>query len=105
MTTTTTDTDVARWVAGFGRWVFDQLDDLGRLVEAPLSRPSPRRADLDIEARCHALLTDPQTSGGLLVSCAADKADAIAAMIVSEGYPHARVIGRVEAGSPSIRVS
>ncbi|GGM92669.1 hypothetical protein GCM10009721_18030 [Terrabacter tumescens] len=61
MTTTTTDTDVARWVSDFGRWVFGQLDDLAGLLDVPLSAPAPRRADLDIEQRCHDLLADPQT--------------------------------------------
>lgn len=61
MTTTTSDTDVARWVSDFGRWVFGQLDEIADLLEAPLSTPAPRRADLAIEQRCHDLLADPQT--------------------------------------------
>jgi hypothetical protein len=61
MTTTTTDSDVARWVAGFGQWVFGELDDLGALLAGPLSARAPRRADLDIEDRCRALLADPET--------------------------------------------
>lgn len=44
------------------------------------------------------LLTDPQTSGGLLVSCAADRAEAVLAQIKGAGYPAARIIGAVEAG-------
>lgn len=48
------------------------------------------------------LLTDPQTSGGLLVACKAERADEIAAQIVSEGYPFARVIGRVSAGDAKV---
>jgi selenide,water dikinase len=50
------------------------------------------------------LLTDPQTSGGLLVSCAPDRAEAIVQMIVAAGYPAARVIGRIEAGAPGVRI-
>jgi selenide,water dikinase len=50
------------------------------------------------------LLTDPQTSGGLLVSCAPDHAERIAQTIVAAGYPAARVIGHTEAGPPRIRV-
>lgn len=61
MTTTTTDTDVARWVSDFGTWVFGRLDDLADLLVGPLSARSPRRADLDIEDRCRAMLADPQT--------------------------------------------
>jgi len=51
------------------------------------------------------LLTDPQTSGGLLVACAPDRADAIVEMIVSRGYPAAARIGHVEAGASAVRVA
>ena len=44
------------------------------------------------------LLTDPQTSGGLLVSCKAERASDLLAQIKSAGYPAARIIGSVEAG-------
>jgi selenide,water dikinase len=50
------------------------------------------------------LLTDPQTSGGLLIACAPERADAIAGRIRDAGYASARVIGRAEAGAPGIRV-
>jgi selenide,water dikinase len=50
------------------------------------------------------LLTDPQTSGGLLVACAADRARDISAAIVADGYPFARIVGRIEAGPPMLRV-
>ncbi|MGK9170497.1 selenide, water dikinase SelD [Inquilinus limosus] len=50
------------------------------------------------------LLTDPQTSGGLLIACAADRADALLARIVAAGYPAARRIGVVEAGPASVRI-
>jgi len=50
------------------------------------------------------LLTDPQTSGGLLVACKAERADEIAAQIVSEGYPFARVIGRMSAGDAKVAI-
>lgn len=45
------------------------------------------------------LLTDPQTSGGLLVSCEAAVAEEVAARIRAAGHPLARVIGRVEEGA------
>jgi selenide,water dikinase len=51
------------------------------------------------------LLTDPQTSGGLLVGCAPDRADAVVREIVAAGYPMARIVGHAEAGSPVIRVT
>ncbi|WP_457104802.1 selenide, water dikinase SelD [Methylobacterium sp. P5_C11] len=51
------------------------------------------------------LLTDPQTSGGLLVTCSADKAEAILARIRSAGYPSAATIGQFAAGPARIRVA
>ena len=48
------------------------------------------------------LLTDPQTSGGLLVSCDPDRAEAIVEMIIAAGYPRACIIGHAEAGPASI---
>jgi selenide,water dikinase len=50
------------------------------------------------------LLSDPQTSGGLLVSCAADRAASILQTITAAGFPRARIIGKTEAGKPSIKV-
>jgi selenide,water dikinase len=50
------------------------------------------------------LLSDPQTSGGLLVSVAPEKAGAIVETIRAAGYPAAQVIGHAAAGAPAIRV-
>lgn len=52
-----------------------------------------------------ALLTDPQTSGGLLVACEASQAKRLLQEIVDAGNPSARIIGHAEAGAPGIRVS
>jgi selenide,water dikinase len=49
------------------------------------------------------LLADPQTSGGLLIACAADRAPAILKML-ADGHPFARVIGSAESDVPSIKV-
>ncbi len=46
-------------------------------------------------------MTDPQTSGGLLVSCAPEEADRLVAEIVAAGYPAARRIGAVVSGAPA----
>jgi selenide,water dikinase len=51
------------------------------------------------------LLTDPQTSGGLLIACAPERADAIARSIREAGYPTARIIGSAERGAASIVVT
>ena len=45
-----------------------------------------------------ALLTDPQTSGGLLVSCAPAQVDDVLAIFKCGGFAHAAVIGRVVDG-------
>ena len=50
------------------------------------------------------LLTDPQTSGGLLIACDAARADAILQSIVAAGHPAARRIGWTAAGDPSVRI-
>ena len=50
------------------------------------------------------LLTDPQTSGGLLISCASDRAHAVVQSIVGAGYADARVIGYARSGPPQITV-
>ena len=51
------------------------------------------------------LLTDPQTSGGLLIACAPNRAAAIARSITEAGYPVARVIGEVSAGAAGVTVT
>jgi selenide,water dikinase len=50
------------------------------------------------------LLTDPQTSGGLLISCKEAEARRLVTDLISAGYKAARLIGRVEAGAPRVRV-
>jgi selenide,water dikinase len=58
----------------------------------------------DLQGWQRSLLTDPQTSGGLLVACAAPRAEAIRAAIEQAGYPLARLIGRVVAGDGTVRI-
>ncbi len=48
-----------------------------------------------------ALLTDPQTSGGLLVSCTPDSVDAVLSVFRSHGFGQAGVVGRVEPAGAS----
>ena len=52
-----------------------------------------------------ALLTDPQTSGGLLVSCTPAAVDDVLAMFRREGFDHAAVIGRVVDGAGRLLVA
>ena len=51
-----------------------------------------------------ALLTDPQTSGGLLVACAPDAVANVLALFRDEGFDDAAVIGEVTAGPPRVAV-
>ena len=68
-------------------------DSYGAQVEGTLS-------DAD-----RALLSDPQTSGGLLVACSPDAAGAVLDCFRSHGFAQAAAIGRVEsAGGPVLRV-
>ncbi len=46
-----------------------------------------------------ALLSDPQTSGGLLVSCSADVAQQVLEIFRTQGFAEAAVVGEVNAGS------
>lgn len=67
----------------------------GAEVTLPAGLPDWRRA----------LLTDPQTSGGLLVSCAPEAAEDLLSQIRAAGFPLAAIIGRTEAGAPGITVA
>jgi selenide,water dikinase len=50
------------------------------------------------------LVTDPQTSGGLLVACAPADVDAVLAAFVRDGFERAAVIGEIVAGAPHVVV-
>jgi selenide,water dikinase len=50
------------------------------------------------------VLCDPQTSGGLLVTCAPDAVDAVLALFREQGFEHAAAIGQIEHGPPGVRV-
>ncbi|QLH52297.1 MAG: selenide, water dikinase SelD [Candidatus Accumulibacter cognatus] len=51
-----------------------------------------------------ALLTDPQTSGGLLVACAPEVVTEVLAIFLQEGFDHATVIGEICEGKPQVSV-
>ncbi|OIQ80388.1 selenide, water dikinase [mine drainage metagenome] len=57
------------------------------------------------EALTRALLTDPQTSGGLLVSCTREAASAVLAVLRDEGFAQAAVIGEFETGDAGVRLA
>jgi selenide,water dikinase len=51
-----------------------------------------------------ALLTDPQTSGGLLVACAPEACDEVLEIFRAEGFADAAVIGEMVAGAAEVEV-
>ncbi|OHB31417.1 MAG: selenide, water dikinase SelD [Phenylobacterium sp. RIFCSPHIGHO2_01_FULL_69_31] len=65
-------------------------------------------ADVDLASALPAwrrdLLTDPQTSGGLLIAAAPEAADAVLALARARGFDRAAVVGRLVAGAPGVRV-
>ncbi|AZB65467.1 selenide, water dikinase SelD [Cereibacter sphaeroides] len=63
-------------------------DSYGAGIALPADFPVPERA----------LLTDPQTSGGLLVACAPDSVGEVLATFARHGFEAAAEIGRVEEG-------
>lgn len=60
--------------------------------------------DAAITPAQRALLTDPQTSGGLLVSCDPGSVDEVLALFAREGFGDAAVIGRMDAGTAGVTV-
>jgi len=50
------------------------------------------------------LLTDPQTSGGLLVTCAPEAVDQVLHVFLRDGFDHAAVIGEIGEGAPRVAV-
>ncbi len=63
------------------------------------------RVASDLAAWKRDLLTDPQTSGGLLIAVAPDQADAVLDLVRAHGFSAAAVVGRLAKGAPEIRVS
>jgi selenide,water dikinase len=61
--------------------------------------------DAALPATARDLLNDPQTSGGLLVSCAPETAAEVLRVFAEAGFDQAAVIGRIETGAPGLRVS
>jgi len=70
-------------------------DSYGAEVTLPADLPDWRRH----------LLTDPQTSGGLLVAVEPDRAEEILRTIRDAGYPAAAIVGQAEAGGPGVRIA
>lgn len=62
------------------------------------------RLDEALSPAQRALLTDPQTSGGLLVACDPAAVDDVLALFAREGFADAAVVGRIDAGAAGISV-
>jgi selenide,water dikinase len=62
------------------------------------------RLPADFAAADQALLTDPQTSGGLLVACAAETVDEVMGVFRRHGFAEAGVIGEVGATDAAPRL-
>ena len=52
-----------------------------------------------------ALLTDPQTSGGLLISCAPEVVTEVLSVFLQQGFDHAAVIGEIVEGEAKVKFS
>jgi selenide,water dikinase len=61
--------------------------------------------DDGLDAVRRALLCDPQTSGGLLVSCAGGAADGVLETFRRHGFGRATIIGSLGEGAPGITVA
>ncbi len=82
--------------AGYATGASDRnWTSFGEQVALPADWPAWRRK----------LLTDPQTSGGLLVACDPAAAPAVLDVFKSEGFERAARIGTLEAGAPRVVVS
>jgi selenide,water dikinase len=57
-----------------------------------------------LPATARTLLTDPQTSGGLLVSCAPQAVDEVLALFHADGFGEACVIGDMVSGEGRVEV-
>ena len=58
-----------------------------------------------ISAIQQALLTDPQTSGGLLLACSPGTVNEVLSLFAREGFAHAAVIGEMASGPVKIEVN
>jgi len=69
-----------------------------------LAAVRPLLARNDADETTLKVLADAQTSGGLLISVAADRADALVTALAREGTLRTAVIGEITEGQPRIRI-
>jgi selenide, water dikinase len=81
--------------AGYGTGASDRnWASYGPAVDLPAGKP----------AWCAKILTDPQTSGGLLVACDAATAPAVLEVFGQQGFKYATQIGTLVGGEPRVVV-
>jgi selenide, water dikinase len=85
-----------------------ELASAGTLTGASARNWASYGEDVDLCAEIdeskRGVLTDPQTSGGLLVACEAAAAQSVLAAFHGEGFAQASVIGECVAGPPRVAV-
>ena len=57
-----------------------------------------------LDGQARSLLADPQTSGGLLVSCTPETVTEVLSIFLQQGFAHVSVIGELGAGEPGVEV-
>ena len=57
-----------------------------------------------LDGAARTLLTDPQTSGGLLVACAPEAVNDVLAVFRNESFDRAAAIGQIVPGMPQVTV-
>lgn len=82
--------------AGYGTGAAERnWSSYGGSVKLPAGAPAWHRK----------ILTDPQTSGGLLVACDPERAPAVLEIFRKQGFSHASQIGTLAAGEPRVIVT
>ncbi|MGN6320025.1 selenide, water dikinase SelD [Trinickia sp.] len=96
--------DELPWLAGV-----ESLAARGIVTGASARNWASYGAEIELDpalpAVARALLTDPQTSGGLLAACAPETVDEVLACFRAEGFDRAAVIGEVIGGAPRVVVT
>jgi selenide,water dikinase len=86
-----------------------ELAQAGHTTGASMRNWASYGGEVELPAECadwqRAILSDPQTSGGLLVSCAADAVAAVLEVFGRHGFAQACVIGGLQAGAAKAVVS
>jgi len=61
--------------------------------------------DAGLSDQWRAIVTDPQTSGGLLIALAPEAAGETCAFLRAEGFGKAGIVGAAEAGADTVRIA